>query len=493
MMRAANQRAIVACSALAVCFTALSIRLVQLQVTRHEEYAEKAARQNVHQEPIHARRGAIVDVKGNTLAQNEPVKMVVADASLIKDQAALAALLAKPLDLPAKEIRQKLARLVTTKYRKDPQPCRYIVLKKDVPEATAVEIGRLIEKAKRDKVVFTTKAVRFEQDFVRSYPNGAMLCHVLGFVNDEGSGVEGIEASMDQVLQGQDGYRFIERDRTDRELVPYRGETRAPRDGRTVRLTIDMSLQAIVEAELDAALQQFKPKKASIIMMNPKTGDIMAMANRPNFDPNPQRDAHGKPAKSALPKTPKEKEAFLERRKNIAITDQVEPGSTFKIVAASAALSEGVVRPDTEIFCENGRWSWCKLSDHHPYGSLTVQDVPRQIEQHRRCQTRHPARRPALLRVCPQFWLWGQDERQSARRDSRAGSAALQLGQAHDHAHAHGSVRGRDAAPDRQCHVYDREWRDVDVPADCSRDRSRRRDHFLSAAGDAARRFEEGH
>jgi len=375
MMRAANQRAIVACTALAVCFTVLSIRLVQLQVTRHEEYAEKAARQNVHQEPIFARRGTIVDVKGNTLAQNEPVKTVVADASLIKDQAALAALLAKPLDLSAKEIRQKLARLVTTKYRKNPQPCRYIVLKKDVPEATAIEISRLLEQARREKIVFTTKAVRFEQDFVRSYPNGSMLCHVLGFVNDEGLGVEGIEASMNQALQGQDGYRFIERDRTDRELVPYRGETRAPRDGRTVRLTIDMSLQAIVEAELDAALHQFKPKKASIIMMNPKTGDIMAMASRPNFDPNPQRDAHGKPAKSAVPKTAKEKEAFLEQRKNIAITDQVEPGSTFKIVAASAALSEGIVRPDTEIFCENGRWSWCKLSDHHPYGSLTVQDI----------------------------------------------------------------------------------------------------------------------
>jgi cell division protein FtsI/penicillin-binding protein 2 len=244
-----------------------------------------------------------------------------------------------------------------------------------VPEATAIEINRLIEKAKRDKIVFTTKAVRFEQDFVRSYPNGTMLCHVLGFVNEEGQGVEGIEASMNQALQGEDGYRFIERDRTDHELVPYRGETKAPRDGRTVRLTIDMSLQAIVESELDAAVHQFKPKKATIIMMNPKTGDLMAMANRPNFDPNPARDAHGKPTKSAVPDTPKEKREFLERRKNIAITDQVEPGSTFKIVAASAALSEGIVRPDTEIFCENGHWSWCKLGDHHPYGSLTVQDI----------------------------------------------------------------------------------------------------------------------
>jgi cell division protein FtsI/penicillin-binding protein 2 len=92
-----------------------------------------------------------------------------------------------------------------------------------------------------------------------------------------------------------------------------------PRDGRTVVLTIDMSLQAIVESELDAALQQFKPKKATIIMMDPKSGDIMAIANRPNFDPESERDAHGKPAKSAAPKTPKEKEAFLERRKNIAI------------------------------------------------------------------------------------------------------------------------------------------------------------------------------
>lgn len=357
MIRTANQRALIACSALAVCFTAFSARLVHLQVTMHEVYAAKAAGQNTRKIPTSARRGAITDIRGESLAQNEPVKKVIADASLIKDQAAFAALLAGPLEMPVDKIREKLGRTIYSKTEKKNVPLRYIVLKKEVSEANARTIAGIVASAKRESIVSNVEAIVFDQDSVRTYPNGSMLCHVVGYINDQGAGMDGIERSMNQYLEGHDGYRFIERDRTGKEIVPYRGQERAPRDGAKVRLTIDMGLQQIVENEIDAAMRQFKPKSATIILMNPKTGEIMALANRPHYDLNRQDEVP---------------ESY---RKNIAIMDQVEPGSTFKIVTAAAALSERIVHPDTEIFCENGYWSWCKLHDHHPYADLSVANI----------------------------------------------------------------------------------------------------------------------
>ncbi len=371
MTSSVHQRGLAACCALAACFTAFSFRLVHLQVTEHKYYEAKAARQNVHTEPVFARRGDILDVNGIPLAQSEPVKTVVADASLVKDSGALAELLATPLRMSAASIREKLARKVSSKQNGESLPCRYIVLKKDVPELKAAEIGQLLAGAKKTGIVHAAEAIRFEQDFVRVYPNGSLLSHVLGYVDDSGTGIDGIEASMNNRLEGHNGIRYVERDRTGRELVLYRGQDNPPEDGGAVRLTIDMSLQQIVETELDIAFKALKPKKATVVMMNPKTGDIMAMANRPTFNPNPRRPDEEVKGKGAV----KFVEVPMAYRRNIAITDQVEPGSTFKIVTTAAALSERLVSPDTDVFCENGYWQWCRLHDHHIYGSLTVENV----------------------------------------------------------------------------------------------------------------------
>ncbi|HYR58522.1 MAG TPA: penicillin-binding protein 2, partial [Chthoniobacteraceae bacterium] len=197
----------------------------------------------------------------------------------------------------------------------------------------------------------------FDQDFIRVYPNGPLLCHVLGFTNSENAGMDGVERTMEQYLHGNDGFRYIERDRTGKEIVPYRGQEREARNGCNVKITIDMGLQNIVEQELAAAVKQYRPKSATVILMQPQTGQILAMATRPNFDLNKQ---------SGVPE---------DHRRNRAITDIVEPGSTFKIVTTTAALTERLVRPDTMIFCENGYWDWCKLHDHHPYSDLSVEDI----------------------------------------------------------------------------------------------------------------------
>ncbi|MDQ3623304.1 MAG: penicillin-binding transpeptidase domain-containing protein, partial [Verrucomicrobiota bacterium] len=348
MNRSARQRALVTCILLAGCFTGFSFRLVHLQVARHEELASRAASQNVVRETIFARRGLIQDVHGEPLAGNEPRRIVFADGSLITDSAQLARLLAGPLEMNEKKLLERLTTRRFDEQRRKWEPSRYIVLKRKVLEQTANEISDTLAAQK-------LRGIYLDHDTARIYPNGPMLCHVLGYLSHrprtddpfdaEFVGAEGIERSMSRYLEGSDGFRFIERDRTGKELVPYRGQERAPRDGATVRLTIDMGLQAIVESELEAAMKQFRPKKAIVILMRPQTGEILALANRPHYDLNQQ---HNVPA---------------EARKNIAIMDMVEPGSTFKVVTAAAALNERIVRPETMIFCENRYWSWCRLRD----------------------------------------------------------------------------------------------------------------------------------
>ncbi len=325
------------CIAFTVMFSAFSFRLVYLQLSQHDARAAEAADKHVHRQGIFAERGAIVDTNGEVLAHNIPVETVVADCTHITKLDQVVPVLAQALDLPAAELASKLS-----------GDRRYVVLKRQVPEA----ITRALRAEK-------LRGIYFERDTARVYPNGSMLCHVIGFTDFNHKGIEGVEASMEDYLHGQDGYRYIEHDRAGREIVLYRGQERAPRDGFRVSLTIDLHLQNIVENELDAAMREYHPEKATIILMRPDTGEILAMANRPHYDLN------------------KRSEAKPEEMKNRAISDRMEPGSTFKIVTAAAALNEGKVRPDTTIFCENGVWNYGgrPLHDHHGYGEITVQDI----------------------------------------------------------------------------------------------------------------------
>jgi cell division protein FtsI/penicillin-binding protein 2 len=158
---------------------------------------------------------------------------------------------------------------------------------------------------------------------------------------------------------GVDGFRYIETDRTGKELVPYRGQENSAKDGSNVKLTVDLGLQNILETELEGACAEFRPKNATAIIMRPQTGEILAMASRPTFDPNKPGDA------------------VPDQEKNRSVVDMVEPGSTFKIVTTSAVLEEKLVTPDTTIYCENGHFQYAGrvLRDAHPMGVLTVHQV----------------------------------------------------------------------------------------------------------------------
>ena len=369
MNKTAKVRAILVCFGLVCCFTGFSARLVYLQVNQHEKFERLAAEKHVKKQIIAARRGTILDANGELLAANEPLNNVVVDGSVVAagkvTPAEIACVLAGALKMPAAKIKEKI----------DPSR-KYVVLKKGITEAETAALTQRMDdyQAKNKKPI---RGIFFEPDTRRVYPNSETLCHVLGFIGEkrttfagveetERVGVEGVERTMDKWLRGYDGFRYIERDRTGKEIVPYRGQERPSRDGYNVKLTIDMQLQHIVETELEALFKQYRPEFATAIMMDPKTGRILAMANRPCYDPNDL----------AKGETDKIKP---EAMKNAAVINVVEPGSVFKIVPVSAALNEKIVDLDTVINCEGGRFFYGGkiLKDHgngdHP--NLSVFDV----------------------------------------------------------------------------------------------------------------------
>jgi cell division protein FtsI (penicillin-binding protein 3)/stage V sporulation protein D (sporulation-specific penicillin-binding protein) len=334
-------RCAIVCLGFILLFSLFSFRLIYLQMVKHDEYAGLAAEKHVLKQPIFAERGTILDANNEVLAHNVPVETVVADTSRLSDVDAIADLVSNELQLPRGEVSEKLH-----------TDRRYIVLKREVAKANTDSLRQKL-RAKNFRGIY------FEQDATRIYPNGVMLCHVIGFTDFEHKGIQGVEGSLDEYLRGQDGFRYIEHNRAGQEIVQYRGQERAPRNGYQVHLTVDLNLQNIVENEIDAAMREYLPKKATIILMRPQTGEILAMANRPAFDLNKRSDA--KP----------------EQMKNRAICDMMEPGSTFKIVTAAAAINEHKFGLDSYIFCENGVWNYggTPLHDHAAFGDLSVKDI----------------------------------------------------------------------------------------------------------------------
>lgn len=348
----------------------LSIRLVYLQVVMHDHYAAIAASQHIRKEILPAKRGEITDRHGELLARNQTVFTVVADRNHLNDYDIACRGLAASEGISAKEVRRKYdrdeirGRYLMRLVRVLAHPLEYqgwelqkklnasqageIVLVRNVEEDSYRALKQLIDQE-------SIGGIYFRQTMRRFYPSPRTLTHVLGHLNREGTGQEGIEKSMDAVMRGADGYRFIERDRRDHEITAYRGETKAPQDGHSVRLTIDMGLQNIVEEALSDAWFSCLPEKISAVFLDPNTGEVLAMANRPHFDLATREG----------------------ERRNRAIGDTYEPGSTFKIVAASGVFDRRLVNRHTVIHCHYGSFTdnGITISDHHPYGDLTVERI----------------------------------------------------------------------------------------------------------------------
>jgi cell division protein FtsI/penicillin-binding protein 2 len=361
----------------------LAYRLFDLQILRHSQLSA-LARQNTRRETyFQPRRGDILDAKGSLLATSLFAKSVYADPSLIVNrQAEVARVLAPLLQMEEADLVRRLAH-VRVNSKGETVTNTYVLLKQPVaPEIwpqiqaamTNLTFGIDEKKLRRSERNFfrnlRQKAV-YSQDYpVRVYPNHMLAAHVLGFAqteerevdnhlrNDIG-GREGIELTLDSKLRGVPGWRVTEKDREGREMVSARQQDVESRDGLNVVLTIDSVVQNIVETALAEAMQKHTPVSITGIVVRPRTGEILAMATLPNFDPNI--------AGRAVP----------EARKNRVITDVVEPGSTFKIVVVSGALNDATVNLNDQFDCEHGHFSYAGkvLHDHESLGTESVKSI----------------------------------------------------------------------------------------------------------------------
>jgi cell division protein FtsI/penicillin-binding protein 2 len=365
-------------------FVLLALRLVDLQVLRHTELKARAQQNTVQRLQIPARRGDILDVRGNLLASSTMVKTVCADPSLIGNrQAEVARAIAPILGLPEAEVYQKLLPRLYVRDGKT-NVSRYARLKTGVP----VETWRQVQQAmtnlsfagvneknlsRKDWMFYQgirTAAIATEavDDQVRNYPHAALAAHVLGFVGRNGDtnaadygqmiGVDGIERTFNEKLAGTPGWRVTERDRRQNEVVALRDQDVPAKDGYNVVLTIDVVIQNLLTKALVKGLEDHKPINITGIVMRPRTGEVLAMASLPDFDPN---------------RVPND----AELRRNRLISDVCEPGSTFKIVPVAAALNDQKVRLTEVLDCENGvfKFGGRALHDDHRYGNLSVERI----------------------------------------------------------------------------------------------------------------------
>lgn len=339
-----RRRVTVASLILLVTFVALGTRLYRIQCVEHASFLEQRNRQSVSVETYYGRRGSIFDRNGRLLAISRKVNSVYAVPGEIVDRDATAKALAGALGMDAEEIRNKLE------------------VEVEAPQRHFVWIKRKITREQSDAVsALNLQGVGFRQEYKRSYPLGKRACHVLGFTNIDEVGMEGVEAVYDKLLRGRSASYRVLRDAFGVRITPP-NEFPIPNsaaDGLHIYLTLDVVIQQILEEELDALCVKWRPAAVTGIVLDPYSGDILALANRPDFDPNDPGayscDAH----------------------RNRAVIDPFEPGSTFKPFPLALVLQEGIVSLEDCVNCENGvfRYRGRTLRDARPHGVLTVEEV----------------------------------------------------------------------------------------------------------------------
>lgn len=370
---------------LACAFVGLGYHLVDLQVLRHEELGRKAQQNTQRKFFLEPRRGDILDVKGNILATSIPVKTVCADPTLLGSRRAeVARVLAPLLKLSEVELNQRLTPRVRQNEKGESITNQYARLQRKVPVETWQKIQTAMTNLNfgldekklplRERTFYSAlrkKAIFAEEDQLRTYPGQDLAAHVLGYATseerelaDKGSmtgitGKDGVELFMNSKLSGVRGWRRTEKDNLGRELVTQREQDVEARDGLNVVLTLDSYVQHIVETALADAMEKHTPISISAVVVRPRTGEILAMATLPDYNPNNPGAA---PA---------------DARRNRIISDIVEPGSTFKIVPVSGALNDQLVSLNDVFYCEHGHFAFAgrTLHDHEPCDNLTVKGI----------------------------------------------------------------------------------------------------------------------
>jgi cell division protein FtsI (penicillin-binding protein 3) len=340
-MNLTHRRLILLFAFLASWAVVVAARLVQVQIVRHDDYVSRAQRQQERTLTLTPLRGSILDAKKRVLAESVAAESIYADPQAIGDARATVKALAsiRALRMSPTEIEAKL-----TGGR------AFAWVARQLPLEVAAEVKKL-----------RLQGIYVLEEHRRSYPRGSLAANVIGYTGVDGEGLAGVEHSLDAAVRGRAGRVTLLRDaRKSMYLVGGEGANRAI-DGNDVVLTIDSVVQFIAERALAKAVAAERAASGSAIVMDPSTGAILAMASLPTFDPNRFRD---------FP-------TFTWR--NRPVQDFYEPGSTFKIITASAGLEEGVVTPSQILDCGNGSIQIADVEIHehggNKYGPLTFEDV----------------------------------------------------------------------------------------------------------------------
>ena len=314
-------------------FGVVLFRLVTLQVLQAAELTARADRQHQKSVTLEGARGTVTDRHGKVLAMNVEVPSVFGVPASLDSASNAAKSLSPVLRIRRDEIEKKLR-----------QDRHFVWLARKVEP----EQGRRLEQLSIDGIGMVMEGRRF-------YPKGPLLAHVLGFVGMDGQGLEGLERRYEAQLHGEKRVTILQRDALGRTVFPKGLREQVPAPGHSMSLTIDEVIQYIAEKELEGAVSSARAKGGTIIVTEPQTGAILALAVSPRFDPN---------AVASL--TP-------DRWRNRALTDTYEPGSTMKVVVAAAALEEKVMMPGSMLFGENGRMTIANttIHDHEKLGWMT--------------------------------------------------------------------------------------------------------------------------
>ncbi|MFC4991104.1 peptidoglycan D,D-transpeptidase FtsI family protein [Rubritalea tangerina] len=392
MDKSAQRRCIILCLALIAGLSALSGRLVYLQVFDRTRYAETAENSYRRKEVIQANRGVLLDRNEEIIATSVISKSVVVDVQHLKDAQHVAkgvacaelrkdpawktwdtkkrnskinakvrslldehstnpnALVEMHLDYAISQLARPLGLTKEALRAKVPMERRSgeRVIYQGLPTELAVRLERLI-KERRIKGFF------FREEKRRWYPAPELATHLIGYVNREGKGLAGVESSANKWLEGANGYEIEMRDIRGNVMPAHKGSFRPPNNGLNVQLTLDMGIQAICEEELDKGMAEFEAVRGCVVLMDPHTGEILAMASRPHYNLNLR-------------------EKVVDNGFNFALQAVYEPGSTFKAIAAAAAINEGKVYMNTEIDCQ---WGYFRdgsviVKDGYPKGVIPV-------------------------------------------------------------------------------------------------------------------------
>ncbi len=333
-------RRAVLCVLFLLGFLVVLLRLFDLHILQAETMTKKANRQHHKIITLDSNRGAILDSQGRALALNLDVPSVYASPVSVKNPRSVAKRLSKVLEVPRPELEQRL---------RGKREFVWIKRKIDSEYATRVE-------------ALSLPGISLLKEKRRFYPKGTLLAHVLGFAGMDSQGLEGLEAGYEQYLQGQARKVLLHQDAFGRVIFPEHQQNVASLSGHTIHLTIDEVIQYMAEHALESAVEKTRARGGAIIVMDPKTGGILAWTLRPTFDPN-----H---VKAVSP----------DQWRNRAVTDPYEPGSTMKIVLAAAALEEDYVKPETLIYAGHGQMpiSGTVIHDHEKASWLTFREAIQQ-------------------------------------------------------------------------------------------------------------------